>query len=259
MDDKSFDYKRIAEGYANDRPFLHEKVINLLKEDLQIGQNFSNGLDVGCGAGLSTKALKMICDKVTGTDISGEMIEAAKTLYTDSAYMFLKCSAEEIRIPDQTFDIVTAAGVVNWVDERKFLSNLRGVMDKGLLIIYDFWITDKMKENPAYTDWWHDSYLKMFPKPPRKEKVWTKELTQPYGFEQGKQVSFSLAYEFDRDAFVRFMMIQSNVNVQVDEKGRPAWEVRSWFDSTLSPVFGHEKKTLIFDGYYWCFSVKQGV
>ena len=29
-----------------------------------------NGLDVGCGTGLSAKALKLICDKVTETDIS---------------------------------------------------------------------------------------------------------------------------------------------------------------------------------------------
>lgn len=61
MNSKSFDYKRIAEGYAKDRPYLHGQVIERLKRDLQINGNFANGLDVGCGAGLSTKALRSIC------------------------------------------------------------------------------------------------------------------------------------------------------------------------------------------------------
>ena len=70
MDNKSFDSKRIALGYAK-RPWLHKSVIEQLRTDCNLGGDyrFRNGLDVGCGAGLSTKALKLICDKVTGTDI----------------------------------------------------------------------------------------------------------------------------------------------------------------------------------------------
>lgn len=58
MNNNSFNYKRIAEGYAKDRPFLHPEVIKRIKEDLKITTDFCNGLDVGCGAGLSTEALK---------------------------------------------------------------------------------------------------------------------------------------------------------------------------------------------------------
>lgn len=72
MNNKAFNYKRIAVGYK-DRPFLHKHVMEQLQRDMS-SANFHNGLDVGCGAGLSTKALKLICDKVTGTDISEEMI-----------------------------------------------------------------------------------------------------------------------------------------------------------------------------------------
>ena len=67
MDNKAFDSKRIAMGYAK-RPWLHENVIARLKKDcnLDLNYRFKNGLDVGCGAGLSTKALRLVCDKVTG-------------------------------------------------------------------------------------------------------------------------------------------------------------------------------------------------
>ena len=74
MNNKSFDYKRIAEGYK-DRPFLHKQVMEQLKNDMHI-DHFQNGLDVGCGAGLSTRGLKLICDNVTGTDISEENLRS---------------------------------------------------------------------------------------------------------------------------------------------------------------------------------------
>ena len=83
MDKITFDEKRIAEGYMN-RPWLHKKVIERFVSDCEVTSNFRNGLDVGCGAGLSTKALHLICDRVTGTDISEQMIQVCKDclLYT---------------------------------------------------------------------------------------------------------------------------------------------------------------------------------
>lgn len=68
---RGFDSKRIALGYAK-RPWLHKGVIEQVKRDCRFepGHTFKNGLDVGCGAGLSTKALRLICDRVTGTDVA---------------------------------------------------------------------------------------------------------------------------------------------------------------------------------------------
>ena len=63
MNNKSFDSQRIAEGYAK-RPWLHKSVMEQIKADCKVDGTFKRGLDVGCGAGLSTKALKLICDKV---------------------------------------------------------------------------------------------------------------------------------------------------------------------------------------------------
>ena len=59
MDSRSFDSGRIAEGYLK-RPWLHKSVMEKVKEDCGMNQPLENGLDVGCGAGLSTKALKSV-------------------------------------------------------------------------------------------------------------------------------------------------------------------------------------------------------
>ena len=137
MDSRSFDSGRIAEGYLK-RPWLHKSVMEQVKEDCGIKLFFRNGLDVGCGAGLSTKALKLICDRVTGTDISEAMIEVCRKTYKEDGYSFYRAKAEETAVPENQYDIVTAAGVINWVERDKFLKNMSQVMElAGLLIIYD--------------------------------------------------------------------------------------------------------------------------
>lgn len=251
MNNKSFDDKRIAHGYANDRPWLHKYVMERLKSDCAIDKPFHNGLDVGCGAGLSTKALKLICDKVTGTDISDEMIQVCKDTYDASEFTFYTAKAEETLPPETPYDIVTAAGVINWVDKNKFLENMKLVMAKnGILVIYDFWISDKMLENDAYTEWYQKSYLDNFPKPPRKEDTWRQE-DMPEGFIIKKQVLYQMQHEFDMDSFIRFMMIQSNVNTQIQSGHKTEAEIRDWMKETLEPIFRGKKQTLIFDAYNW--------
>ena len=52
MNNKSFDSERIALGYAN-RPWIHKAVIEEVKKEYPMKCPFKNGLDVGCGAGIS--------------------------------------------------------------------------------------------------------------------------------------------------------------------------------------------------------------
>lgn len=250
MDNISFDTKRIAEGYAK-RPWLHKQVMERLVADVGIAEGFQNGLDVGCGAGLSSKALKLVCDKVTGTDISEAMTEVCRKLYPEANYRFYTAAAEDTRVPAEKYDIVTAAGVINWVNKEKFLRNMHEVMRPGgLLVIYDFWITDQMAEGDAYTDWYRDCYLQEFPKPPRKETIWTRQDMGGH-FVIKKQVTYELEYEFNLHSFIEFMMIQSNVNAQIESGQKTEAEVKSRMEQTLSSIFGSNTRTLIFQGYSW--------
>ena len=251
MKNTDFDYKRIAQGYK-DRPFLHGQVIERFQRDVT-DKLFENGLDVGCGAGLSCKALRQICRRVTGADISSEMIAAAQELYQDlHGYTFLVSRAEEIPAVEEKYDIVTAAGVIPWVEKEDSLRNLRQIIcTRGYVLIYDFGISDQMRDNTDYSLWWHEKYLKEFPKPLRNEQVWTKQDVEPFGFAMLGQVCYDLEYEFDRDAFVRFMMLQSNVNAKIEGEGRDPGEVQEWFARSLTPIFGGERRTAVFTGYSW--------
>lgn len=251
MKDTDFDFKRIAQGYK-DRPFLHGQVIERFQRDVT-DKLFENGLDVGCGAGLSCKALKQICRHVTGADLSPEMVAAARELYQDlQGYTFLVSRAEEIPPAKEKYDIVTAAGVIAWVEKVDFLRNLRrNIRTQGYVLIYDFSISDRMQDNADYSLWWHEMYLKEFPKPFRNEQVWTKHDVEPFGFAMLGQVCYDLEYEFDRDTFVRFMMLQSNVNAKIEGEGRAPEEVQEWFKQTLAMIFGGKRRTVFFTGYSW--------
>lgn len=254
MNNKSFDSQRIAEGYAK-RPWLHKDVIEQIKKDNNIIQ-LENGLDVGCGAGLSTKALRLLCNHVTGTDISPEMVEVCNKLYNGDSYSFYVAKAEETLMPDVPYDIITAAGVINWVDKDAFLHNAESILEPGgLIVIYDFWITDMMEDVPEYTKWYNDEYLQRFPKPFRKEYVWQqKDLGNT--FQLLDQVLYQMTYDFSLSEFVDFMMIQSNVNEKIENGIMTAEEVRAWMTERLSNIFTGEKKTLIFSGYNWYIQKK---
>ena len=249
----TFDSDRIAEGYAK-RPWLHKNVIERISEDCGLNSDFrfKNGLDVGCGAGLSTKALRLICDNVTGTDISDAMIRVCKKLYAgDSAYTFYAAKAEETITPAEKYDIVTAAGCINWIDEKRFLAKMAEVMQKGgLLLIYDFGITDQMIDTPEFTKWYQEAYLSRFPKPYRKENAWSQS-DLPEGFVMEKQTKYEMEWIFSLEELVDFMLIQSNVNLQIQKRKLSEKAARTWMYETLKPFFENGDKAPVFSGYSW--------
>jgi len=256
-----FDYKRIAQGYKN-RPFLHRQVIERFQKDTG-GQHFTLGLDIGCGAGLSTKALKVICTNVIGTDISSEMINVAREVCEqDKNITYLVSSTEDFKISDLSIsnlpiddtkiDIATAAGAIQWIDRDIFLSKMHQLIeDNGYLLVYDFTISDKMIGNPAYTDWWHNQYLTAFPKPYRNESIWKNEDVLPHGFRMINQIDLTLEHSFHLASFIEFMMIQSNVNAKIETGEKKEEDISQWFQKTLSPIFHDQAQRLSFKGYSW--------
>ncbi|MEM6676632.1 MAG: class I SAM-dependent methyltransferase [Pseudomonadota bacterium] len=127
------DYGSIAaRHYAAFRPPLHRGIVAEALGD----QRFALGLDIGCGAGASTVALTGFCDAVIGTDPSAAMLAQAIE-HPDIAYR--QGSATQLPADAQAVDLVSAAGVLPYVDRPAFLEELRRVCRAGAqLLIYDF-------------------------------------------------------------------------------------------------------------------------
>ena len=49
-----FSFQRVAEGYANHRPYYHPLIMDKVRRQLDLKGKYNDALDVGCGTGLST-------------------------------------------------------------------------------------------------------------------------------------------------------------------------------------------------------------
>lgn len=122
-----YDSERMARGYAFDRPPVHEAILQTVNP-----ARVHRALDVGSGAGRSAKALKPFADKVFSLEPRLSMAR----LHRDGTVV---ARAEELPFPDGSFQLVTAAGSINYVDSSRFLPEAARVLQPGgILLIYDF-------------------------------------------------------------------------------------------------------------------------
>jgi len=67
-----FTEKDIASRYHKYRPCIHPVIIEKIKRLIKLDKLVNNALDIGCGTGQSTVALKSIAKHMIGIDISEE-------------------------------------------------------------------------------------------------------------------------------------------------------------------------------------------
>lgn len=95
-------------------------------------------LDVSCGTGLVTFPLANIIapdGKVTGIDISQEMIEKARQKAEDlklDHVSFSRMDAEDLELPDDTFDaVICSLGLMYYPNPEKALNEMYRVLKPG--------------------------------------------------------------------------------------------------------------------------------
>lgn len=98
-------------------------------------------LDIGCGGGMTVRALAAKAAKTTGVDFSEESVAAstrANRTAIDAARVEIRqASVSELPFPDATFDVVTAVEThYYWPDlERDFREVLRVLKPGGMFAI----------------------------------------------------------------------------------------------------------------------------
>jgi ubiquinone/menaquinone biosynthesis C-methylase UbiE len=159
-----FSSQALADGYAKHRPYFHPLVLNKVREHLHPASNVQCALDVGCGAGLSTMALAHLANQVIGIDASQEMIDAA---LQQENVQYCTCPAEELPFQAESFQLITVCGAFNWINRAQFLPAAKRILaPAGWLIIYDNVFHGRMREQPAFAEWYAHTFLTRYPKPP---------------------------------------------------------------------------------------------
>ena len=145
-----FNSDRLGEGYAQWRPPVHPHVIERIRRRLP--QRVAMALDIGCGTGLSTRALRPIAEEAIGMEPYAAMLRWSGSVAPDAD--FVAGTAEAIPFRSHSMPLLTAAGSLNWADLSLFFPEARRVVaEDGMLVVYDFGQGRDMAGSDGRTRW----------------------------------------------------------------------------------------------------------
>lgn len=244
-----FAYKTAAERYARGRPFFHPLVMDKIREAVPLAFPVANALDVGCGTGQSTVALRAIADSVIGVDASPDMLSVAPS--ADNV-RYIAAPAEGIPLPDAVFDLMTVSLAFHWFDRPAFFGEAHRLLrESGWLVIYNNAFRGEMLESQEFQKWLTGTFLVRYPTPSRNNVPVTPQEALGYGFTFAHKEDYQNQIVFSRDELAAYLMTQSNVIAAVEQGDETVEEVYAWVMRELEPVFSLPQATFLFGGYVW--------
>lgn len=90
-------------------------------------------LDLGCGSGILTRALKPMVGEalVIGADPGGDMLKQAANADADNTIVWLNCRAEQLAVANVSLDLMTAAQAAYWFDRPAFYEKCQCTLRPG--------------------------------------------------------------------------------------------------------------------------------
>lgn len=135
-------WSRFASTFDEDQTYVAGSAVQQAIIDRLSGQrDLGELIEFGCGAGLYTKALAANADHVTATDLSDEMLAAARTQLANLPNVTLeKADCEQTAFPDKKFGSVFMANLIHVVENpsRVLRESYRILDDGGLLLIVTY-------------------------------------------------------------------------------------------------------------------------
>lgn len=243
----------MAAGYAMARPPVHQRVIEAALRALGQDEPFARALDVGCGAGLSTRALSDAAVMRAGMEPAVAMLPWAAGI--DPEACFVAGAAEMLPFAPSSFDLITAAGSLNYADLERFFPEARRVLTpRGVLLVYDFTPGRRFRGEGGLEEWFEE-FRHSYPAPANEARALDPAILARLdsGFEMGPHARFEIALELDPEFYLAYMLTETNVAAAV-RRGTPIEEIRAWCASTLAPVWNGRRHEVVFEGYYACMS-----
>jgi len=243
----------MASGYATARPAVHPRVVEQVVAQLGRREPFSRALDVGCGAGLSTRALGPFARQCIGVDPAEAMVKWASA--TTLSAQFAVGAAEAIPLCGGSVDLVTAAGSLNYANLDLFFPEAsRVLMPGGVLVIYDF-SPGRHFRNATGLDEWFSNFIARYPPPRDEARTLDPAILADLhsGFRMNSHRYFEIGLTLTPDFYLDYMMTETNVAAAVNS-GVPRPEIRSWCAETLAPIWRGVDREVLFHGYFACLT-----
>ncbi|HXC82003.1 MAG TPA: methyltransferase domain-containing protein [Trebonia sp.] len=240
-----YDSERLATGYAFDRPPIHEHILR----SAHLDQQAERALDVGCGAGLSTAALGSLARQVIGLEPISTMLGHRRTVAPLARFVIGQ--AERLPFAAGSFDLVSAAGSLNYADLSSALAEIARVLTSdGTFLLYDFSVGRRSVSGNELADWFA-SFQQRFP--------WPSDGWQPFDVRESPLVAYGLRLldytgvecllPMTLDSYLRYMLSETNVDNAIARGASSAEEVREWCRGTLEAVFANGEVTVVIPGH----------
>jgi SAM-dependent methyltransferase len=238
---------RLAAGYAFSRPPVHPRVVQRIAAHHGLrGRRLLRALDVGCGAGQSTAALAAIAGSVVGLERAEAMLVHCRAVAPGAT--FVVGQAEHLPFPDGSFDLVTAAGSLNYTDRDRSLAEIARVLaSTGVLAIYDF-SSGRRCRDAATLDAWFAAFEERYPFPPGYAMDVQALDYARSGLRLAAYEPFEVAVPLTREAYLAYVLSEANVERAI-ASGVPEADIVTWSRRTLAPVFGLSRLAVLFSGY----------
>ncbi len=245
---RAYETREMALGYLRCRPALHPLIVKKIQEDQAWNALVPRALDLGCGSGLSAAPLAGLAESVICMDPSFPMLGFCR-LSAPSAGP-VQGVAEYLPFSSGVFQLVTAAGSLNYSDLPKACAEIRRVLSpQGVLAIYDFSPGRSFRGSEGL-DLWFDRFARRYP--PARDS-WLeispeRLMKEARGLELRAFRPFEMDLTYDRPAYVDYLMTETSVAAAIQE-GEAEEEVRRWLRQSLEEVFPEKPQRVVFRGY----------
>jgi SAM-dependent methyltransferase len=244
-----YDSARLAAAYAYDRPPVHQRILRTIADRLRITTRRRRALDVGCGAGLSTAALEPLAEIVLGLEPMLRMLEHSPDVAPHAH--FVAGRAERLPFSSQAFDLLTAAGSLDYVNLDLFFPEAHRVLaPDGVLVVYDFSAGRRVRGSNALGEWYSE-FERRYPAPVRSHLDVRSLAYRPFGLHLDSYEAIEVAVPMTCNSYLRYISSESRVELAIS-RGVPEADVREWCQRTLRDVFGDESLDVVFDAYVAC-------
>ena len=222
----------VAERYARGRPYHHRRTV---QRCLALSRGSPDGiaLDVGCGTGLSTRALAELGFRAVGTDLTPAMVAVA---HQTERLPFVVAAAEALPLKDGSVAVLTVGSGLHWFDASTFYAEaLRVLALGGVLLVYEH-AGVALANDERFSAWIGEVYLARYPSPPTPGR-WLAAADPPEGLVKIATESWEDTIAFSHDQLVAYLLTQGNVSNPIDAGEVSVEEARQWLLDQTAPFF----------------------